>query len=203
VKSRILDVLSLIVDFGRGEGRMSMQNKEVEVAEDDKLAVPQNTYSIRRATPEDLQTAFQLVEEYFREVGVLVRDTRTEFANQLRSDNGGVWLAIDCGQPIGCIVLRSLASVPRSGEIKRLYVRASYRRLGLADRLLGTLEQYAVQLAYEWLYLDTKDDLHSAIRFYRRHGYERCGRYNSNPQATIFMRKRLVAVSSATSAPSQ
>jgi ribosomal protein S18 acetylase RimI-like enzyme len=203
VKSRILDVLSLIVDFGRGEGRMSMQNKEVEVAEDDKLAVPQNTYSIRRATPEDLQTAFHLVEEYFREVGVLVRDTRTEFANQLRSDNGGVWLAIDCGQPIGCIVLRSLASVPRSGEIKRLYVRASYRRLGLADRLLGTLEQYAVQLAYEWLYLDTKDDLHSAIRFYRRHGYERCGRYNSNPQATIFMRKRLVAVSSATSAPSQ
>jgi putative acetyltransferase len=198
VKNGILDVLLLIVYFGRGEGRISMQNKEVEAAPDDNLAAPQNTYSIRRATPEDLQTAFQLVEEYFREVGVLVRDTRTEFANHLRSSKGGVWLAIDRGQPIGCIVLHSLATLPRSGEIKRLYVRASYRRQGLADRLLGALEQYAVRLPYEWLYLDTKDDLHSAIRFYRRHGYDRCGRYNTNPQATIFMRKRLVAVSSAT-----
>jgi putative acetyltransferase len=198
VKNGILDVLLLIVYFGRGKGRISMQNKEVEAAQHDNLATPQNSYSVRRATPEDLQTAFQLVEEYFREVGVLVRDTRTEFANHLRSNKGGVWLAIDRGQPIGCIVLHSLASVARSGEIKRLYVRASYRRQGLADRLLGALEQYAVRLPYEWLYLDTKDDLHSAIRFYRRHGYERCGRYNSNPQATIFMRKRLVAVSSAT-----
>src|SRR5258708_6372062 len=198
VKNGILDVLLLIVYFGRGEGRISMQNKEVEAAQDDHLAKPQNRYSLRRATPEDLQTAFQLVEEYFREVGVLVRDTRTEFANHLRSNKGGVWLAIDRGQPIGCIVLQPLVSVPRSGEIKRLYVRASYRRQGLADRLLGALEQYAVRLPYEWLYLDTKDDLHSAIRFYRRHGYKRCGRYNSNPQATIFMRKRLVAVSSAT-----
>jgi putative acetyltransferase len=175
-----------------------MQNKEVEAAEDDNQAAPQNAYSIRRAAPEDLQTAFQLVEEYFREIGVLVRDTRAEFANHLRSNRGGVWLAFDRGQPIGCIVLHLLASVPRSGEIKRLYVRASYRRQGLADRLLWALEEYAVRLPYEWLYLDTKDDLHSAIRFYRRHGYERCGRYNSNPQATIFMRKRLVDLSAAT-----
>jgi GNAT superfamily N-acetyltransferase len=46
------------------------------------------------------------------------------------------------------------------------------------------------------LYLDTKDDLDPAIRFYQRHGYKRCGRYNNNPQATIFMRKRLVDDSS-------
>jgi ribosomal protein S18 acetylase RimI-like enzyme len=169
-----------------------MQNKEVQTIVGGNLKVLQNTYSIRRATLEDLETAFPLVEEYFRDVGVLVRDTRAEFANYLRSDKGGVWLAVDREQPIGCIVLRSLASVPRSGEIKRLYVRAAYRRQGLADRLLGALEQYAVRLPYEWLYLDTKDDLHSAIRFYRRHGYERCGCYNSNPQATVFMRKRLV-----------
>src|SRR5260370_25144557 len=63
-----------------------MQNKEVEAAEDDNQAAPVNAYSIRRGAAEDLQTAFQLVEEYFREIGVLVRDTRTEFANHLRSN---------------------------------------------------------------------------------------------------------------------
>jgi hypothetical protein len=63
------------------------------------------------------------------------------------------------------------------------------------------LERHAIQLSYEWLYLDTKDDLTHAIRFYERHEYKRCGRYNSNPQATIFMRKRLSNDSSVSPLP--
>jgi hypothetical protein len=38
----------------------------------------------------------------------------------------------------------------------------------------------------------------SAIRFYEQQGYERCARYNENPQATIFMRKELRAPSEKT-----
>jgi putative acetyltransferase len=177
-----------------------MQNEELAVAESDNQGLAQNAYSIRQATPVDLLRSFHLVEEYFQEIGVLLRDTPSEFAQYVHGKGSGVWLAVDREQPIGCIVLHSLTSLPRSAEIKRLYVRPSYRRQGLADRLLGALEQYAIQLLYEWLYLDTKDDLDSAIRFYQRHGYERCGRYNCNPQATIFMRKRLVDVSTLTSA---
>ena len=176
-----------------------MQNQEPATAESDNQALAQSAYSIRQATPEDFRGAFQLVEEYFREIGVLVRDTPTEFAQYLQGQVGGVWLAFDREQPIGCIVLHSLPLLPGSAEIKRLYVQGPYRRQGLADRLLHALEQYAVQLSYEWLYLDTKDDLDNAIRFYQRHGYERCGRYNRNPQATIFMRKRLADASAVTS----
>jgi hypothetical protein len=29
---------------------------------------------------------------------------------------------------------------------------------------------------------------------YQRRGYEQCSRYNDNPQATVFMRKRLSAL---------
>jgi putative acetyltransferase len=173
-----------------------MQNEETMVAGDDNPATTQNGYSIRRATPEDLPIAFALAQEYFEEVDVVVRDTKEEFAGYLQSADSGVWLAFAGKQPIGCIVLHRLGSLPGSGEIKRLYVRASHRRRGLADRLLRALERSAIQLSYEWLYLDTKDDLDQAIRFYERHGYERCGRYNSNPQATIFMRKRLVLIRS-------
>ncbi len=44
---------------------------------------------------------------------------------------------------------------------------------------------------YEWLYLDTTDDMVAAQRFYAALGYELTTRYNDNPQATIFMRKDL------------
>jgi GNAT superfamily N-acetyltransferase len=79
----------------------------------------------------------------------------------------------------------------RSGEVKRLYVKPAMRGRKIADGLLGALEEYAVAFGYRTLYLDTKDDLLAAIKFYERHGYERCERYNQNPQATIFMRKGL------------
>jgi GNAT superfamily N-acetyltransferase len=75
--------------------------------------------------------------------------------------------------------------------VKRLYVKPVSRGKRIAERLLAALEEYARDAGYRRLYLDTKDDLIPAIRFYERHGYERCERYNENPQATIFMRKDL------------
>jgi GNAT superfamily N-acetyltransferase len=165
----------------------SMQSKQIVVSG----AVLQRNYPIRRGMPEDLASAFSLVEEYFREIDVMMRDSKAAFAKYLESEEGGVWLAFDGKEPIGCIALHSLASPERSGEVKRLYVRSPYRKQGLANKLLRALEEYAVELRYDWLYLDSKDDLTDAIQFYQRHGYKRCERYNSNPQATIFMRKRL------------
>ena len=78
-----------------------------------------------------------------------------------------------------------------AGEVKRLYVRPGCRRHGVAQALLDALEQFASARGDDTLYLDTKDDLHAAIRFYERNGYVQCERYNDNPQATLFMRKQL------------
>jgi len=156
---------------------------------------PRSKYSIRRAMPDDLSGALELVKEYFRAVDVWVRDTESEFSDYLVGDDRGVWLAFACEEPVGCIVLHPLAYPLRSGEIKRLYVKPAYRRQGLAEGLLQAAEEFAAKTAgYEWLYLDSKDDLKNAIRFYERHGYERCDRYNNNPQATVFMRKALAGM---------
>jgi ribosomal protein S18 acetylase RimI-like enzyme len=152
----------------------------------------QTGFCIRRATQDDFPAAFELVDEYFEAVDVWVRDTKSEFRDYLVGDDRGIWLALMWQEPVGCIVLHPLASPPRSGELKRLYVKPAYRRQGLADSLLEAVEEFAAKTArYEWLYLDSKDDLVSAIRFYERHGYEHCDRYNRNPQATVFMRKAL------------
>jgi ribosomal protein S18 acetylase RimI-like enzyme len=156
------------------------------------LASKNAGFCIRRATPDDFHTAFELVKEYFETIGVWLRDSQSEFRDYLVGNDSGVWLAFAGSDPAGCIALHPLASPARRGDITRLYVKPAYRRQGLAEGLLNALEEFAVKSAgFEWLYLDTKDDLLTAIRFYDLRGYKRCERYNSNPQATIFMRKSL------------
>ena len=84
-----------------------------------------------------------------------------------------------------------LPAMGPAGEVKRLYVRPAFRRRGIAQKLLENLERFALDRGAKWLHLDTNDDLRAAITFYEGSGYVRCPRYNDNPQATIFMRKRL------------
>jgi len=126
----------------------------------------------------DAGVAFALIEEYYEAAGVMVRDDR-EVLEQF------VWVAYCDGQPAGCVALRT-------DEVKRMFVRPAYRGQGIARLLLAELETFAAARGVQWLYLDSKDDLTEAIRFYQRSGYQPCQRYNSNPQATIFMRKPLL-----------
>ena len=142
---------------------------------------------IRRAGPADRDQAWRILNEYYDAVDVMVRDDREAF---LLYD---FWLAERDGAVVGCIALRPLHNVPQAGEIKRLYVQPSSRSLGIAAALLDAVHRYAVATGYAWLYLDSRDDLKAALRFYEKHGYEPCARYNDNPQATIFMRRFLAA----------
>jgi ribosomal protein S18 acetylase RimI-like enzyme len=82
--------------------------------------------------------------------------------------------------------------MPKSSECKRLYVKPWARGRGIADKLLDAQEIHARKQGLEWIFLDSYDDLKAAIALYERRGYERCERYNDNPQATVFMRKKIV-----------
>jgi ribosomal protein S18 acetylase RimI-like enzyme len=146
---------------------------------------------VHRATLREVDDAYRIVSDYYDEIGVVARDDRSEFEQQYFVDGTGVWLAKAGRDVIGCIALRRLPQIEGSGEIKRLYVRMEHRAKGIAEVLLRALEAYAKECGYTSLYLDSKKDLMPAIRFYRRHGYSPCERYNDNPQATIFMRKEL------------
>lgn len=147
--------------------------------------------AVRRANRADEAAARGIVDEYNRALEIAVRDDAAAFATYLDGP-GGLWLAEDAGEVVGCVALRPLAELgPRAAEVKRLYVRPDRRGAGIAAALMDALEAAARAGGYEALYLDTKDDLRAAIAFYERRGYERIPRYNDNPQATIFMRRRL------------
>ena len=147
--------------------------------------------SIHRAELSELDRVYSILSEYYEAIGVLVRDDKEAFEQEYFTAGTGFWLASINQEIVGCIALRVLPHLSNSGEIKRLYVRPRYRKLGIAEALLESLEEYAAMHGYSNLYLDSKDDLTAAIRFYQRHGYQTCERYNDNPQATIFLQKQL------------
>jgi GNAT superfamily N-acetyltransferase len=152
---------------------------------------PGNQLTVRRVTSEEINAAWEIIEEYYEAASVVARDAKEDFERIYFRDGAGVWLATIVNAVIGCVALRSLAKFARSGEVKRLYVQPQHRGRGIAAALYQSLEKYALERGYEWLYLDTTDEMVAAQRFYAALGYELTSSYNDNSQATIFMRKDL------------
>src|SRR5262249_26430471 len=122
--------------------------------------------------------------------GVVARETLEEFRREYFGQGKGVWLAWAGPSLAGSIALRELCPGD-AAEIKRMYVREAYRGLGIAQGLLREAERCARDSGYRRILLDSTDEMQAARRLYERNGYERCERYNRNPQATVFMSKRL------------
>ncbi|MEP7201793.1 MAG: bifunctional helix-turn-helix transcriptional regulator/GNAT family N-acetyltransferase [Ilumatobacteraceae bacterium] len=76
-------------------------------------------------------------------------------------------------------------------EIKRMWVHAEWRGVGLGKRLLGHLESCGRDLGYERVVLDTNSVLTEAIAMYQRSGYRSIERYNDNPYAMCWFEKRI------------
>src|SRR5215475_15031907 len=96
---------------------------------------------IRKATTQDADAAFRIVKEYYEAAAVIARETTEEFRNYYCGERGGVWLA-SLKEPtsprervVGCIALRELLDLPRSAEIKRMYVQPAYRQHSIAKLL--------------------------------------------------------------------
>jgi N-acetylglutamate synthase-like GNAT family acetyltransferase len=151
------------------------------------LPGPMMPLTICRAELKDVDEAFAITTEYYDAVGVLEREDIETFARIYFGIKAGFWLARRGSAVVGCVGLKPLKSPPNSGEVKRLYVQPASRGQGIADELVDALHFYARAVGWQSLYLDSKDDLRAAHRFYERRGYKRCPRYNDNRQATIFM----------------
>lgn len=181
----VAGILSAI-EPGRREDLVSSLKQAFEI-----LRAPNSAevFIERQTKPSD--AALEILEEYYEAVHVVKRDKPGDLRILLAEPNSAMWLARLGNDIVGCVVLRDLPAIPHSAECKRLYVRPSARGRRVASLLLDALEEHARNLKLEWIYLDTYDDLKPAIALYEQRGYERCERYNDNPQATLFMRKRL------------
>jgi DNA-binding MarR family transcriptional regulator/GNAT superfamily N-acetyltransferase len=117
--------------------------------------------------------------------------TRTVGPDECRPPAGAFFVATLRGEPVGCGALRFHGRGP--AELKRMWVAAPARGLGVGRRLLAALEARAAANGIRTVRLDTNKALTEAIAMYRSAGYREIDAFNEEPYAHHWFEKRLAA----------
>lgn len=153
---------------------------------------------IRDAGPDEMELVGVLFREYAASLGVDLEfqgfghELETlpgEYAPERR---GSILLAWHEDVCCGCVALRTLDD--ECCEMKRLYVRAQARGLGLGRRLAEAIVVRARELGYTRMSLDTLPAMREAQALYRSLGFVETVPYRFNPvPGTTFLELDLAA----------
>jgi DNA-binding MarR family transcriptional regulator/GNAT superfamily N-acetyltransferase len=113
-------------------------------------------------------------------------------AAELTPPQGFFLLATLHGEPVGCGALKCHADY---GEIKRMWVGASSRGLGIGKRILHYLEDLARERRIPLLRLETNKALTEAQALYKGSGYREVSPFNNEPYAHHWFEKALAPAS--------
>lgn len=145
---------------------------------------------LRPTTIEALDTVRDLFREYASQLGVdlCFQNFEQELENlpgEYEAPRGALLVASLDGVIAGCCALRPLdsADYPNAAEMKRLFVRANYRSLGLGRLLAEGVLDVARQGGYDCVLLDTLDDMEAARALYEELGFAEIPPYYYNPIA--------------------
>jgi GNAT superfamily N-acetyltransferase len=79
-------------------------------------------------------------------------------------------VAYEDGKPISCGAVKEYS--PVAMEVKRMYTLPEKRGRGVATKVLGELEKWATELAYQKCVLETGKRQPEAIELYKKNGYQ-------------------------------
>ena len=164
------------------------------MADVERLMHP-SAVQIKVEAPDSTDAHFCL-EEYYRELAARFETgfdpTKSISANaaELTPPAGAFVIARLGGQPIGCGALK--AKDRNVGEIKRMWVSADARGLGVGRRILEALEGIAREFGLRTLRLETNRTLKEAQGLYRKCGYLEVVPFNDEPYAHHWFEKALI-----------
>ncbi len=118
-------------------------------------------------------------------------DTLVADAPALAAPHGAFVVARSDGRPVACGGVQRIDE--STAEIKRMWVDAEWRGVGLGARMLRALEDRAADRGHSRVVLDTNATLDEAIAMYERAGYHPIERYNDNPYAQRWFARTLSA----------
>lgn len=136
---------------------------------------------------------------YFRELdqrfatGFNPSRTIAALDDELRLPAGVLLVARLRGEAVGCSALKLHRRAP--AEIKRMWVAASARGLGIGRRLLAELERRAADHGARMVRLETNRSLTEAIAMYRAAGFVEVPAFNDEPYAHHWFEKSLAPTS--------
>jgi ribosomal protein S18 acetylase RimI-like enzyme len=104
---------------------------------------------------------------------------RADLAGHYGAPFGAIVLALVDGIPAGCVVIRGLAG--DVCEMKRLFVRPAFQRMGIARAMVGKLARLARARGYARMRLETGALQTEALSLYASLGFERTAPYYACP----------------------
>ncbi len=132
------------------------------------------------------QLLIEFLEQCLPESGrALDLQTRHGFYLDIEHSFKAFWCMFDGGKIIGAVGVKVLDNA--SCELKSLYLLEKYHGKGYGKCLLSKAIDYAKEMEYEMMYLDSLSTSTKAIGLYRRFGFADTERYNKNERSDIFM----------------
>ena len=134
------------------------------------------------------------IDAYFAELDARVEGgfdpsiTISADPDELTEPRGLLLLARLRDEPVGCTALKLHGDEP--AEIKRMWVAAHARGLGVGRRLLTEVEEHARRRGARVLRLETIRELTEATALYRSAGYREVAPFNDEPHADHWFEKR-------------
>jgi len=141
-------------------------------------------------TDEEYELSKKIFLEYAEELGfdLCFQNFEEEIKfikTQYGKPKGGIILIKLNNDIIGCIGVRKLEN--RVGELKRMYIKRTFRNKGYGKELLYKAIELAREFNYKKLRLDTLPTMDKAIKLYKEAGFIEIEPYRYNPiTETIF-----------------
>jgi DNA-binding MarR family transcriptional regulator/N-acetylglutamate synthase-like GNAT family acetyltransferase len=149
---------------------------------------------VRLEAPESAAARWCL-EQYFAElaerfdVGFDPARSNSARNEEMTPPAGFFFIAWLDGAPAGCGALK--VGDKGTGEIKRMWTAPSSRGLGIAKKVLRSLEAKAREIGLTTLRLETNRVLTEAQALYLQEGYQKVAPFNAEPYAHHWFEKRL------------
>ena len=138
--------------------------------------------------PRDIARAQALIREYVASIAqpLCFEDIEQELehlATEYSAPEGGLYLAMVNGTLAGCCGFRPLPDTDHTnaGEMKRLFVRPAFRRIGLGQALAEAVRDAASVAGYSCLLLDTLTEMEAARALYEDMGFISIAPYMQSP----------------------